>query len=173
MSEEYPQPGRREDVLANIREARAELEASFAGLSEKQLTGPMTDGGRTIKDHLSHITAWQRRALAVIDGKHPCEGFGIDRETFDTLPDVHAINEILYRRNRNRSLDDVIEDFRSTHQTVERTVEAMSQDDLQRELTGPVAQRFPRVIDLVNFNIARHDRVHIKDIRALAEQPVN
>ena len=31
MSEKFPQPTRRDEVLANIRKARAELEASFTG----------------------------------------------------------------------------------------------------------------------------------------------
>ncbi len=170
MTDSFPQPERQEDVLANIRDARAELEASFAGLPEAVLDGPTTEGGWTIKDHLSHIAEWQRRALAVLDGKHMCEGFRIDQETFESFEDVHALNAYLYQRNRDRSLADVIEDFRATHEIVESRVTAMSDEDLQSELTapGPVAARFPRAVDLVNFNIARHDRSHIGDIQQLA-----
>jgi hypothetical protein len=168
MTGQFPQPTSPDEVLANIRDARAELEAAFAGLPEETLTGPATDGGWTIKDHLSHIAEWQRRALAVFEGKHPCEGFRIDQETFDSFADVHELNAYLYQRNRDRSLSDVIEDFRATHQLVESRVASMSHDDLHQELTGPVAARFPRVVDLVNFNIARHDRSHIGDIRGLA-----
>lgn len=170
MAESFPQPSSKADVLANIRDARAELEASFAELPESTLDGPATDGGWTIKDHLSHIAEWQRRALAVLDGKHPCEGFRIDRETFDSFEDVHALNAYLHQRNRDRSLADVIEDFRATHLIVEARVESMSQQDLEQDLTGPVAARFPKAVDLVNFNIARHDRAHIKDIEGLAAQ---
>jgi uncharacterized damage-inducible protein DinB len=173
MSGAFAQPERHEDVLANIREARAELEASFAGLSKEHMTGPVTEGGWTIKDHLSHIAEWQRRALAVLDGKHPCEGFQIDQATFEELEDVHALNEILFRRRRDRPLTEVVEDFRGTHQEVEQRIEKMSDSDLQQELAGHIALRFPRVVDLVNFNIARHDRVHIEDIQALAKQPVS
>ena len=171
MSEPFPNPERQEEVLANIRDARAELEASFAGVSEDKMTGPVTDGGWTIKDHLSHIAEWQRRALAVIDGNHPADGFQIDRETFEQFADVHELNELLFQRNRDRSLSDVVEDFRETHQLVEQRVEQMSDADLQAELTGKIAMRFPRVVDLLNFNIARHDRSHISDIRELAVQP--
>jgi uncharacterized damage-inducible protein DinB len=169
MSESFPEPTAHTDVLANVRTARAELEASFAGLSEQQLTGPVTDGGWSIKDHLAHIAEWQRRGLAILDGKHPADGFGIDRETFDQLQDVHAINELLFRRHRDRPLSEVIEDFRGTYERVESTLQAMDDNDLRRELTGLAASRFPRAVDLINFNFARHDRVHIKDIRALAE----
>ncbi len=173
MSEPFPNPERQEEVLANIREARAELEASFAGVSEEKLTGPVTDGGWTIKDHLSHIAEWQRRALAVIDGKHPAEGFQIDQEQFEQFADVHELNEVLFQRNRDRLLSDVIEDFRATHELVESRVEQMTDADLQAELSGKIALRFPRVVDLLNFNIARHDRSHIEDIEALARQPVS
>lgn len=169
MSQSYPTPETKDEALSNIREARAELEASFAGLSQETLTGPVTDGGWSIKDHLAHIAEWQRRGLAVIAGKHPADGFGIDRETYEQLADVHAINELLFQRHKDRSLGEVIEDFRSTHQRVEKTIESMSEDDLKRPLTGKIAERFPRVVDIVNFNFARHDRVHIGDIRRLAE----
>jgi hypothetical protein len=170
MAESFPQPASKGEVLANIRDARAELEAAFAGLSESVLDGPVTDGGWSIKDHLSHIAEWQRRALAVLDGKHPCDGFRIDRETFDSFENVHALNAYLHQRNRDRSLSDVIEDFRATHQLVETRVESMSQQDLEQQLTGPVAARFPKAVDLINFNIARHDRSHIRDIQGLAAQ---
>ncbi len=170
MSEQHPQSDTRDEVLANIRKARAELEASFAGLSEHQLTVPRTSGGWSIKDHLAHIAAWQRRCLAIIAGKHPADGFEIDHETYDQLDDAHAINDVLYRRYRDRTLSEVIEDFRGTHREVEMTVQAMSEQDLIQPLSGPVANRFPRVVDLINFNIARHDRVHIKDIRVLGER---
>ncbi|MFW6042014.1 MAG: DinB family protein [Guyparkeria sp.] len=168
MSQSYPRPEAKDDVLSNIREARAELEASFAGLSQETLTGPVTDGGWSIKDHLAHIAEWQRRGLAVIAGKHPADGFDIDRATFEDLRDVHAINELLFQRHKDRPLGEVIEDFRATHQRVEETIQAMSEEDLQRPLTGKIAERFPRVVDIVNFNFARHDRVHIPDIQGLA-----
>lgn len=168
MSQAYPRPETRDEVLANIREARAELEASFAGLSQETLTGPVTDGGWSIKDHLAHIAEWQRRGLAVIAGGHPADGFEMDRDTYEQLPDVHAINEVLFQRHKDRALSDVVEDFRATHQRVEATIESMTEEDLQRPLTGKIAERFPRVVDIVNFNIARHDRVHIDDIRGPA-----
>jgi uncharacterized damage-inducible protein DinB len=169
MAEEFPRPTTRDEVLANIRKARAELEASFAGLSEEQMTGPVTAGGWSIKDHLAHIAEYQRRALAVIAGRHQADGFGIDRERFEQFEDVHAVNEYLFQRNRDRALSDVIEDFRETHRLVEATVIQMTDADMRRELSGKIAERFPRVVDLLNFNIARHDRVHIRDIRTLAE----
>jgi hypothetical protein len=170
MNTNFPQPEDKAEVLENIRQARAELETSFARLSHEQMDGPATDGGWTIKDHLSHIAEWQRRALAVMDGREPHEGFQIDKETFDQFEDVHALNEYLFQRNRNRSLEDVLEDFRSTHQQVEARVGEMDNDQLQSELTGTLARRFPRVVDLVNFNIARHDRVHVGDIEDLASR---
>jgi uncharacterized damage-inducible protein DinB len=173
MIAEFPQPTQRDEVLANIRRARAELEASFAGLSEQQMTGPATEGGWTIKDHLAHITEYQRRALAVIAGHHQADGFGVDRDTFEQFADVHAVNEFLFQRNRDRDLSDVIDDFRETYRLVEATVEQMNDTDMHRELSGTLAERFPRVVDLINFNIARHDRVHIKDIQALAEHSVS
>jgi uncharacterized damage-inducible protein DinB len=169
MTEDFPTPSERDEVLANIREARAELEASFAGLSEAQMTEPVTEGGWSIKDHLAHIAEYQRRALAVIADQHQADGFGIDRDTFEQFEDVHAVNEFLFQRNRDRTLSDVIEDFRETHRLVEATVTQMPDADMHRKLSGKIAERFPRVVDLLNFNIARHDRVHIKDIRALAE----
>ncbi len=173
MSEKFPQPTRRDEVLANIRKARAEREASFSGLSEQQLEGPVTDVGWTVKDHLSHIAEWRPRALAVFDGKHPGKGFRIDQDQFERLANVHELNALLFQRNRDRTLSDVIEDFRETHRAVESRIEQMTDADLQREPSGKIAARFPRVLDLVKFNLARHDRVHIKDIRALAGQPVS
>jgi hypothetical protein len=170
MTSGVPEPQAKDDVLQNIQSARAELEASIAGLSQEQLTGPVTVGGWSIKDHLAHIAEWQRRGLAVIEGEPPYVGLGIDKETFEQLRNVDEINEVLFQRHKDRPLGEVMEDFHETHRRVESMIEGMTDDDLQRSLDEDISPRYRRVVDIANFNFARHDRAHIEDIRALANQ---
>jgi uncharacterized damage-inducible protein DinB len=170
MTVQHDIPVSKDEVLANIRAARAELEITFTGLDERQMTEPRTEGGWSIKDHLAHIAEWQRRGLGVIAGRPPWEGLGIEKEEWDRLGGTDAINDVLYRRHKDTSLEHVLADFRNTQKQVEQTIESMTDADLQRELPEDISPRFRRVVELANFNFARHDRVHIDDIRALATQ---
>ena len=168
MQEQHDIPISRDEVIENLRAARAELDASIEGLSPEILDGPTRDGGWTIKDHLAHVAEWQRRGLGVIAGKPPWEGLRIERETWDQLDGVDDINEILFQRHRNTPLETVLEDFQETGKQVRLTVESMTEADLQRELPEEISPRYRRVVDIVNYNFARHDRSHIDDIRGIA-----
>jgi uncharacterized damage-inducible protein DinB len=169
MSDSTTEPQTRDDVLASIRTARAELIASFSGLSEAQLTGPRNEGGWSIKDHLAHIAEWQRRGLAVISGKPGWEGLGIDKATFDQLAGTDEINEVLFQRHRDAPLPEVLDDFHRTHEQVERTMESLTDADLHRELQPGLTPRYTHVIGIAN-KFHEHDRVHIPDIEALANR---
>jgi hypothetical protein len=172
MTAPHDFPGTREDVLEEIRASRAEVEAIIDNLSEKQMTQSTDDGGWSIKDHLAHITAWQQHGLAVINGHQPYEAIGVDQETYESL-DMHGINEIIYKRNRDRSLSDVMSDFNRTHTKVLAAIERMNDDELQQEITTRYTHAPRTIADLALGHFAGHDNDHVEDIRALANQHVD
>jgi hypothetical protein len=172
MTEYDAIPTSADDILEEVHAARAEIEAIIDELSDEQMTQVQDDGGWTIKDHLAHIADWQRRGLGVIEGRPAWEAMGIDKETYQSL-DIDGVNEILYERNRDRSLPEVLTEFRKTQEKVVLTLEQMNEDDLEREIPTGFNERHPRIIDIARENFAGHDHDHVEDIRQLANEPVS
>lgn len=164
-------PTTAEDMLEQVHAARAEIEAIIDHLSQEQMTGTSDEGGWTIKDHLAHIAEWQRRGLAAIEGRPPWEAFGIERERYEQL-DIDGINEILYERNKDRPVEEVLTDFRKTQEKVVLTLEQMNEDDLQKEIPQGHSQKYRRIGELALSTFAGHDNEHVEEIRLLANQPV-
>lgn len=51
---------RRQMLAGQVNEARERLLASFAGLSNDEMTEPGVDGGWSVRDILAHLAAWDR-----------------------------------------------------------------------------------------------------------------
>jgi uncharacterized damage-inducible protein DinB len=161
-----------DDILEEVHSARAEIEAIIDQLSQEQMTKATDEGGWSIKDHLAHIAEWQRRGLGVIEGLSSWEAMNMDKETYEAT-DIDRINEMLYERNKDRPLAEVLTEFRKTQEKVILTLEQMNEDDLERPIPASDSSRYRRIIDIVRGNFAGHDNDHVEDIRQLANEPVN
>ncbi len=162
-----------DEVLEQVHAARAEIESIIDELSKEQMTQATDDGGWSIKDHLAHIAEWQRRGLGVIEGRAAWESLGIDRETYRQL-DIDGVNQIIYERNKDRPLAEVLTDFRKMQERVILTLEQMNEDDLDRSIPTDMEEvTYRRIGDIVLGNFSGHDSDHVEDIRLLANQPVD
>lgn len=65
----------KQQLLQKIDKAWTELKASYAGLSDAQLSEPGVTGDWSVRDILAHVTTWEEEALKylplIIDGGRP------------------------------------------------------------------------------------------------------
>jgi hypothetical protein len=120
----------KEKLLDEMQKSYAALEALLTPLSEEQMTTPGVNGVWSIKDNLAHIVAWQQHELdrqrAIREGvelPEPWPGLSVDES-----------NERIYQENKARPLADVRAELRTGHQQLIDTVEAMSNEDLNRPI---------------------------------------
>ncbi len=117
----------RDEILKTLRDSRANMEAALAGLSDAQLTDPGAMGEWSVKDILSHLTAWEAEAVTVLakakQGRKPGRIPWADAE-------VDALNATWYKENRSRPLDRVLADFRGVRAQMLRQVESFTDQDL-------------------------------------------
>jgi uncharacterized protein (TIGR03083 family) len=117
----------RDELLSALRDSRAQVEAALSGLADAQLTGPGALDEWSVKDILSHLTAWEAEAVTVLakvkrglkPGKLP-----------SAQAEVDALNAKWYKENKRRPLDRVLADFRGVRAQMIRQVESLSDDDL-------------------------------------------
>ena len=118
------------ELIAQIQLERGKLEETLAALNKKQMTtGGVTDTGWAVKDVLTHLIAWEQMCLSWYRT-------GLRGET-PTLPapgmtwrDLPKLNDQIFKKNRRRSLDDVLTEFQASYRQTLKAVKAMPKADL-------------------------------------------
>ena len=118
------------ELINQIEASRAALAAVLGRLSEAQLT-QMTDNGWAGKDHLAHLAAWEAGIAALLQKQVRYEAMNVDAETF-RHGDEEAVNEMIYERNRQRPLADILAFFHESHQQLMAALAPLSEEDLQK-----------------------------------------
>jgi uncharacterized protein (TIGR03083 family) len=160
----------KDDLLYHLSADRQQLEQAINGLSEEELTRPGPEGW-SVKDHLAHIIVWERSGLALMAGEDRAAAVGIDRDFYEN-GETDAQNEILYQQHKDRSLDDVLAEFREVRA---KTIEAVSQLS-DEELHQPYSHFQPSdpsnqtpAIEVIIGNSTEHDLEHLEWIRGILE----
>ena len=162
-AEEAPLPTKAE-LIQRIKDARAELEATLADLSEDQLTTPNATTGWAIKDHLAHIAAWEAGIVALLRHQSRWQAVGLDLEAIEGM-ETDDVNDLVYQRNRDRPLADVLSDFRGTRAAMLDTLAALSEEDLHKTYSfyqpdEPGEDSGDPIIGWVIGNTYEHDAEH-------------
>ncbi|GCE19736.1 ClbS/DfsB family four-helix bundle protein [Dictyobacter kobayashii] len=119
------------ELLRRMQDGYEQFTALLATLSEEQLTTPHVNGKWSIKDNIAHLSAWQKRVIAVLAAIH-------NKET--TLPNPtpglseDEINELYYQANKERSLSDIQNEFATVYQQIKGAVELLSEEELNMPL---------------------------------------
>jgi uncharacterized protein (TIGR03083 family) len=121
----------KEELLERMAGTRAQLEAAIAGKDAAVLTRPGADGW-SVKDHLAHLTAWQRSVIALLEGGSRSEALGIDEVTQEEESGFEEINARLHERLRDQPLDQVLAEFRQSRQDLLAVLDRLSDDDLYK-----------------------------------------
>ncbi len=156
-------------LLDRIQAAWSELEQTVATLSEAQLTTELDAQGWSAKDHLVHITTWEQSLLALLQGRDRRQAIGLEGGEHGEIDDVNAE---IYRRNRHRTLQDVMVTFRGFHQEVVAAITALSDADLFKPYSHYQPQDPPfeaaPVIGWIVGNTYEHYLEHASWIRGLS-----
>jgi hypothetical protein len=147
-------------LLGNIQEGYNQFEALLASLSEEQMLVPEVNGPWSVKDNIAHLTAWHNYTLdrleSLLAGKEPPEFMpGLTTEDEE--------NEQIYQQNKNRPLAEVLTDFRASYQRMYNTVQALSEETLNRLFPGST-KSYP-AWGLIAGNTYEHYQEHGNIIR--------
>jgi hypothetical protein len=153
---------KREELIATLENAKAEVETLLAEAGEARLTTSGVTGEWSIKDLLAHLTFWEGRVAAwaegIRQGRVPTpSGFSKD-QTEDQE------NAVIYEANRDRSLQDVLEGWRRTHREVIEHIHAMSEEELFQRKVEWLGER--TFVQALPGNSYEHQQEHAAQIRS-------
>lgn len=124
MPDEHPVLTRAE-MLARLDEGRRALLRA----AERRGWDAVDANGWTVKDHVAHLVAWQRRLIAWFAddaaGRTP-----VRPEPGFTFDDQDALNARDFERARDRTREEIASDFHEAHLAIVRIVEWLTDDDL-------------------------------------------
>jgi len=105
----------------------AAFQTLLAVLGEAQMTTVEVNGSWSIKDVLTHLTAWQRamvdRLQAAVRNEKPALMDLTDEE-------IDRLNEQFYQEGKSRPLAEVLTDFRTTYLQIVEIVQVLPWEDL-------------------------------------------
>ncbi len=146
------------ELLAQIDQEWVALMEVVEQLSPEQMLTP-ADGGWSPKDNLAHLSEWMRfMVYHYLAKRPPALAMGIDPKTF-TFLNEDGINAILFERNKDRSLEDVLDDLHKAYDGVIKTLKNMSFFALLRPFRPDDPLQRP-VIGWVTGNTSEHFAEH-------------
>ena len=93
----------RTELIARIKQERAAFDTVVAAIDDAALAAAVPDGGWSVKDHLSHISAWERMIVAHLRDGSDHEIAGMDagayaraslEELNSRLQALHAVDSV-------------------------------------------------------------------------------
>lgn len=148
----------KQQLLDKLERAWADLQASFAGMSEAQMTTPGVTGDWSVKDILAHVTTWEEEALrmmpVILENKTP-------PRYVDQYGGLNAFNAQMSAQKRDLPLAEVLAQLDATHRRLIEYVQRAPDDQITRET------RFRRRLRLDTYS---HYPEHARAIRAWRER---
>lgn len=123
--------------LKKFHADRTRWEALIAEVGEARMQAPGAMGDWTFKDLIAHLTGWRKRTVLRVEAG--CGGSATDPSSWpsdvdsDSDDGVQRINELIYEENKNRPVQEVLDESR---QVLQRLEEAL-QDLLDEAFNDP------------------------------------
>ncbi len=130
MAEEQWVPGSQAELMSAIRREWKQLMEVVAKLEAANKMTTPDEGGWSPKDNLAHLAEWMNALMGYhMDKRPPHEVMGVSEEVTKDW-DVEVINPVLFERNKDRSLEDVMAELKQVYERLVAKLEAMSFEDL-------------------------------------------
>lgn len=152
---------RKSELLIALDSSRQQLLAAMDGLSEEQMTAPGMAGDWSVKDLLSHLTAWEAELVTMLaqarQGKKP---------PFADIPasKTDELNAKWRAETKDRPLDRALADFHGVRKQTIRQIESFSDN----ELSDPKLYKWLKDSPLWKWIAAEtfeHEAEHAEQIR--------
>ena len=162
------------ELLADIEPAWAALNAALDRLTQTQMTTFADAQGWTVKDHLIHLTAWERSMVFFLQGQPRHIGLGVDEALYLEGND-DDINAVIHQQCKDLPVAEALEQFRDTHQQLMTLLQPLTDADLQKPYRHylpdePGEGDGPPAINLIYGNTAHHFTEHLAWIEALVNK---
>src|SRR5438477_11337149 len=97
-------PTNKAELMKEMDRTWPALNAALDRLTDAQMTGIRDAEGWAVKDHITHIAAWERSVVFFLQGRPRHEGLGVDEKLY--LEDDDQINAVIQRQTKDLTPDE-------------------------------------------------------------------
>lgn len=133
VAAQYAQPpATLEELLERIDREWERLGSLLARMTPAQLETPL-ESGWSPKDHIAHITAWERYLIVTVVGGQPAHsGLGLAAEQAEG--DIDTVNELLVQAAANKTLAEVQAEAAAVHAEARAAVAGIQWSEWHNQL---------------------------------------
>lgn len=153
----------KEELLREIDEGWARLNSTLDMLTPEQWNQPYDKAGWCVKDHVAHITAWEKYVLFFLQGQPASVTFGVEPALL--ADDIDAVNARLQQQSAALSVGETRAQSHQTHSQLVAALQRLSDEDLSRpnRYYAPLAMGHHDenpVIETITSNTTEHYAEH-------------
>ena len=165
---------RKATLIGEIGNAWSDLQSFLEPLTERQATLIRDDHGWSVKDHLTHLAAWEQSVIAFLRGRPRHEGLRIGRALYQS-GDFDQMNAAIQARHRDESFSQAMTTLQGTHRQLMSLIDGLSDEDLGKPLhhflAGARADDPRPATKIISDNTSAHFREHLAWMKALITLP--
>ena len=122
------------ELISQLQLERSWIEGLLAKLTEEQMEMPGVEGDWAVKDIIAHLTIWERRGTQWIEwATAVAQGVAVNvPQAGYSAKDVDRLNLETYQQNKDRPLEDILEEFKRSFAPLIKQVQALRENDLEK-----------------------------------------
>ena len=163
-------PSMKFELISRINAAWDELVTFLADLTEQQMMDLCDEQGWNIRDHITHLAAWEETIGMLVQGKARFEFLGVDSAELSIKP-IDEINAIIREHWKNLPIAAAIEMYRGCHEGLITSLQTLTDADLDQPAGQFFAQLPPddmrRVVEIINDNADKHIAEHLPWMKSI------
>ena len=154
----------RDELLERVRAGRRNWDDLIASVPRERMLEPLWENGWDVKDIVAHVDF-----LEWWVGEFIRKRGWPDVDALLNAPDVDEQNNAIYELNKDRSLDDVLSESASRHESLVNVLTGLTDDDVRdpKPLIDPPPDDSWTLERLVEGNTWGHYPQHAPDIQNL------
>lgn len=139
-------PGNKADLMSAIRHEWQALMDVVAKLQAANKINAPDEGGWSPKDNLAHLAEWMNSLMGHhLDRRPAHEVMGVPEEVTEGW-DMEVINPVLFEKNKDRSIEDVLDELKLTYEKLVAKLDAMSFEDLLKPRDAQDPEKRPLLL---------------------------
>ena len=152
------------NLLAEIAHGWSALNGTFDHLTEPQMTMLHDTQGWTVKDHIIHLSSWERSVVFFLQNKPRHVGLGVE-EALYLNGTADGINDAIFQQSLDISLAEALAQWRDGHEELLKLIQPLTDADLQKPYRRYLPDESgegdgPTAYDLIFGNTAGHFADH-------------
>lgn len=160
-------PKNKTDLISQIEREWSALMDVLAQLSPEKMHTP-DEGGWSPKDNLAHLTEWMNILLGYyIDHRPSHEVLGVAPEATADW-DYEVMNEIMFERDRDKPVEQVLDELKRTYAKVHARLASMTFGDLMQPIFDDDPSKRPLINGVIG-NTSEHFTEHRVTIEKMLE----